>query len=102
MPAKTPDALLIVAEESDKTMGDALSSSIPAPEKPYNPKVISSLTKALTALSKLMGEAVEFESYEGPQEQMPPDVARLLSMASEAAEDYGQPLPVALDSIRGS
>jgi len=44
---------------------------------------------------------LEPESYTEPAARLDPDVVRFLAMYAAAAEDYGQPLPVALDMIRG-
>lgn len=99
--SKLPPELLIVVEDADQSLGENLSSSIPTPDKPFNAKVISSLAQALTGLTKLMGGAAEFEAYSAPVETVPPDLARFLVMASKAAEDYGQPFPVALEDIQG-
>lgn len=96
-----PADLLVVVGEGDRALGEGLASSIPVPEKPYNPKVVTSLADALSAASKLMGEEAEFEAYTEAVDEIGPDMARILTMVSEAAADYGEPLPVALEEITG-
>jgi hypothetical protein len=48
-----------------------------------------------------MGLDLTPETYSGPVEAMDADVARFLAMMSAAASDYGKPLPVDLEDIKG-
>lgn len=91
-PKSMPPEMMEVAEEADTVFEDVL----PRPEKPYNPKTVTSLAKAVVDLAtKMFGmKDMKSESYSGPVESLDPRLAQLLMMVSEAAKDYGNPLPV--------
>jgi hypothetical protein len=55
----------------------------------------------VAAVAKLMGLDLGEGSFTGPQEALDQDLIRFLAMMSEAAEQYGSPLPVALADIKG-
>ena len=96
-----PDELMERADEQDALVDEQVSAIIPPAETPYNVKVLDALASAISDISKMMGIEVEVESYGEPTTTLDPDVARFLFMIDQAARDYGQPLPVALDEIRG-
>lgn len=98
---KLPTELKSTAEEADTAMGEGIAALIPAPEKPYNPKVVTALAQATANVAKLLGLDVKAESYSGPVAELDPDLARFLAMLEKAAADYGQPFPTTLDSIKG-
>ena len=91
-PKSMPPEMMEVAEEADTVFEDVL----PRPEKPYNPKTVTSLAKAVTDVAtKLFGmRDLKSESYPGPVESLDPRLAQMLMMIAEAAKDYGNPLPV--------
>ena len=86
-PAPLPEDLEALAADENAVVGEALFQVVPVPERPYNPKVVTSLGQAVAAVAKLMG--------------LDQDLIRFLAMMSEAAEQYGAPLPVALADIKG-
>lgn len=98
---KMPTELAQAAEESDASMGEGLIALIPTPEKPYNPKVVTALNQAVAAAAKLLGLDIMVENYLKPVAELDPDLVRFLAMLSKAAEDYGQPMPVKLEEIKG-
>ena len=100
-PEDMPRDLIEAAEDTDDAIGAEIAELIPPPASPYNVKVLNALAKAIAAVGKVMGLDLEPESYTEPAARLDPDVVRFLAMYSAAAEDYGQPLPVALDMIRG-
>lgn len=97
---KMPDDLRAAAEEADAEIEGALVSLIPAPERPYNPKTVTSLANAIAAVGKVMGIELKPDPYTAPVPELEPEVVRFLAMVDAAAKDYGQPLPVSLDAIR--
>lgn len=97
MPAELAD----LAEAQDDLIAAEAADLIPPPSSPFNAKVLTSLSKALAAVAKVMGLDLTPESYSEPEARLAPEVARFLMMMAAAAEDYGQPLPVALDAIKG-
>lgn len=106
MPMYTPSSdiprdLVEAAEDVDDTIGAELEAIIPPPSSPYNAKTLTALAKALASLGKVMGIDIEAETYSEPSTRLDPDMVRFLAMFEQAAEDYGQPLPVALDQIKG-
>ena len=96
-----PEDLRMAAEASDAEIEGALSGLIPAPDKPYSPKVLGALAKAITEVAKLMQIDLKPEPYTQPAEALEPEVVRFLAMVDAASKDYGAPLPVALEDIRG-
>lgn len=97
-----PADLMNAAGKADEAVGAELSALVPAPEKPYSPKVVQALATAVAKLLSQVGiEGVEVEAYTAPVPQLDPDDVRFLAMLAQMAADYGQPLPVSLDSIRG-
>ena len=106
MPMYTPTAdiprdLREASEDVDDAIGAELMDLIPAPDSPYNVKALDALAKALSSMGKVMGIDIEAESYSEPMARLDPDMVRFLAMFAQAAEDYGQPFPVALDMIKG-
>ena len=100
-PAPLPEDLEALAADENAVVGEALFQVVPVPERPYNPKVVTSLGEAVAAVAKLMGLDLGEGSFTGPQEALDQDLIRFLAMMSEAAEQYGAPLPVALADIKG-
>lgn len=96
-----PQDLRMAAEASDAEVESALAGLIPAPDKPYSPKVVTSLAQAIAAVAKVMGLDLKPEPYTGPVVELEPEVVRFLAMVDAAAKDYGSPLPVALDAVKG-
>lgn len=97
MPAEMAD----LASAQDDLIADEAADLIPPPSSPFNAKVLTALSKALASVGKAMGLDLTPESYSEPEARLAPEVARFLMMMAAAAEDYGQPLPVALDAIKG-
>ena len=97
MPAEMAD----LAAAQDNLIADEAADLIPPPSSPFNAKVLTALSKALASVGKAMGLDLTPESYSEPEVRLAPEVARILMMMAAAAEDYGQPLPVALDAIKG-
>jgi hypothetical protein len=96
-----PQDLRDAADASDAEVEATLAGLIPPPEKPYNPKVVTALANAVSAVAKVMGVRLTPESYTGPVEELDPTLVRFLAMADAAAKDYGSPLPVALENVKG-
>jgi len=96
-PKGMPPEMMEVAEESDMVFEGA----IPQPEKPFSPKTAENLAKALVGVAKVFGlPPMELAPYSGPVTELAPEVVQTLMMVSEAAKDYGSPLPVSLDQIK--
>ena len=49
----------------------------------------------------MMGLDLGAGEYDGPTEAMDPEMVRFLAMIGAAADEYGKPLPVALEDIKG-
>ena len=96
-----PLELMEVADERDAMIDDQVEAIIPPAEQPFNVKVLSALADAIATIASMMGMDVEVESYQEPTTRLDPDVARFLFMMDKAAKDYGKPLPIALDAIKG-
>jgi len=96
-----PAELFDLAAEQDDLIAAEAADLIPPPTSPYNAKVLTALSKALAAVGRVMGLDLTPETYKEAEAQLAPEVARFLMMMAAAAEDYGQPLPVALDAIKG-
>jgi hypothetical protein len=71
------------------------------PDKPYSPKVVTALAQAIAAAAKVMGLDLKPAPYKEPVMELEPEVVRFLAMMDAAAKDYGSPLPVSLDAIKG-
>jgi len=100
MDGLSPD-LKDAASASDDMTGSAVADLIPRPQRPYSPKVMTALAKAISAVMAQMGVEMTPEPYSGVLEQFEPDEARFLAMIEAAAADYGSPLPIALKDIKG-
>lgn len=96
-----PDDLRMAAEASDAEVEDTLAGLIPPPEKPYSPKVVTALAKAIAAAAKVMGLDLAPEPYSEPVMELDPEVVRFLAMMDAASKDYGSPFPVPLDQVKG-
>ncbi len=96
-----PAEMRELTDAQDDIISAEAMELIPPPTSPYNAKVLSALSKALAAVGKLMGLDLRAEKYSEPEARLEPEVGRFLMMMGAAAEDYGQPLPVALDAIKG-
>jgi len=95
-----PDEIREPAEKADEMIGAEVASLIPRPARPYAPKAVAALASALAGLSEIFG--MEMEMGEVGAEavaEMPADMARSLGMVVQAATDYGNPPPVALEEI---
>lgn len=96
-----PDDLRMAAEASDSELEMSLAGLIPTPDKPYSPKVVTALAKAIAAAAKIMGLDLKPEPYNEPVMELEPDMVRFLAMMDAAAKDYGSPLPVSLEMVKG-
>lgn len=96
-----PDDLRKAAEASDAEVEMNLAGLIPVPDKPYSPKVVTALAQAIAAAAKVMGLDLKPAPYKEPVMELEPEVVRFLAMMDAAAKDYGSPLPVSLDAIKG-
>tara|TARA_R100001510_G_C7580020_1_gene153361 strand:+ start:167 stop:634 length:468 start_codon:yes stop_codon:yes gene_type:complete len=96
-----PESLRKETDRTDERIGMEVRDLIPAPDSPYNVKTLNQLAKAVVGVARLMGVEVEAEEYNEPEARIDGDLARFLAMIATAAEDYGQPLPVALEDIKG-
>lgn len=96
-----PSDLAGAAGQADDLTGSAVADLIPRPQRPYSPKVMTSLAKAIAAVMDKMGVEMTPQPYSGPVSEFNPDEARFLAMIEAAAADYGAPLPVALSDIKG-
>jgi hypothetical protein len=101
VPMDMPPDLAAAATASDDMIGGELGALIPPPEKPYNPRVMTSLANAIAEVMSAMGVEMTPEPYTGPVEQFGEDEARFLTMIEAAAADYGQPLPVGVAELKG-
>jgi hypothetical protein len=99
--ANLPPDLAAAAGAADAAVGDVVAGLIPKPERPYSPRVATSLAAAIAAVMAAMGVEMTPQPYTGPVEEFGPDEARFLAMLEAAAVDYGKPLPVALADIKG-
>ena len=100
-PSDMPRELRDLADRQDEMIGEEVSDLIKPPDSPYNVKSLNQLAKAVEAVARVMGIQVEAEEYNEPQARLDSDLSRFLMMIATAAEDYGQPLPVSLEEIRG-
>jgi hypothetical protein len=96
-----PADLEAAAMAADTAVGDTIASLIPRPERPYSPRVATSLAKAIAKVMAALGVEMTAEEYTGPVEEFSPDEARFLAMLEAAAADYGKPLPIKLADIKG-
>jgi len=96
-----PPEFAALAEQEDAVVGETLTAVVPPPEKPYNKKVMTALATAIAEVASLMGLDLGAGEYVGSVEAMDPEMVRFLAMISAAADEYGQPLPVALEDIKG-
>lgn len=101
VPTDMPPDLAAAATASDDMIGGELGALIPPPEKPYNPRVMTSLAKAIAEVMSAMGVEMTPEPYTAPVAQFGEDEARFLTMIEAAAADYGQPLPVGVAELKG-
>ncbi len=96
-----PDDFEELAGQEDEIIGETLMVVVPPPDKPYNKKVMTALAVAIAEVAGLMGLDLGAGDYEGPTDVMDPEMIRFLAMIGAAADEYGSPLPVALEEIRG-
>jgi len=94
-----PADLLAAAEESDAMIEGELAGMMKPFDRPISPKVMNALAKAIAAGAATMGFEVIPDRYTEPVSELEPSVVRMLGMLAAAAEDYGKPLPVAIDAI---
>ena len=90
-PADIPADLAAVAMDADAVIEDELAGLIPAPDSPYNARVLTALAKAISDAAKVMGLDLEPITYSEPEVRLEPEVVRMLAMLAAAADDYGQP-----------
>ena len=95
-----PDEIRKPAEEADEMIGAEVVSLIPRPQRPYAPKAVAALASALAGLGEMFGMVMApAEVGAEAVKEMPADIARNLGMVVQAASDYGNPPPVALEEI---
>ena len=100
MPITVPEELAAIGAERDALMADAAEAIIPPAESPYNVKALEALAAALKKIAGLLDVELEIEAYTEPSTTLDPQVQQFLLMIDAAAEDYGQPLPVDLESLK--
>ena len=101
MPITIPEELEDIGAERDALMADAAEAIIPAAETAYNVKAMEALSASLKAIADLLGVELVIEAYTEPSTTLDPQVQQFLLMISQAADDYGQPLPIALEELKG-
>ena len=95
-----PEEIRKPAAEDDEMIGAEVVALIPRPQRPYRPKVVAALASALSALSDTFGMEMEMgEIGAEAVAELPADIARSIGMVVQAATDYGNPPPVALEEI---
>ena len=99
-PAIPPQFEELAASEAD-IVGESLAVVVPVPEKPYKAAVMTGLGRAISQVAKLLGLDLGEGEYTEDVDAMDPEMVRFLAVLSQAAEEYGAPLPVALEDIRG-
>jgi len=99
--APLPPEFEELAGEEDEIIGETLMVVVPPPDKPYSKKVLTALAMAIADVAGMMGLDLGAGEYDGPTEAMDPEMVRFLAMIGAAAEEYGKPLPVALEQIKG-
>lgn len=90
-----------LAASEDDIVGESLAVVVPVPDKPYKASVMSGLARAVTQVATLLGLDLGEGEYEEDVDVMDPEMIRFLAVLSQAAEEYGSPLPVKLEDIRG-
>lgn len=99
---KLPSELSAAARGGDEMVGMEIAAKVPKPDRPYSPKVVKALAETLKAVLEAIGiEGVEVEDYAGPVAELEPDDVRFLAMVAAMAQDYGKPIPVELQDIKG-
>lgn len=100
-PPAIPPQFEELAASEDDIVGESLAFVVPVPEKPYKAAVMTGLGRAIAQVAKLLGLELGEGEYTEDVDAMDPNMVRFLAMLSQAAEEYGAPLPVALEDIRG-
>jgi len=101
---KLPAELSAAARGGDEMVGMEIAAKVPKPDRPYSPKVVKALAETLKSVLEAIGiEGVEVEDYAGagPVAELEPDDVRFLAMVAAMAQDYGKPIPVELQDIKG-
>jgi len=96
-----PEELAMETDAMDEAVGEEIASMTPKPERPYSAKVMTALGTAISAVLGVMGVDAEAEAYTEPVPELDPEEVRFLAMLTAAAADYGKPLPVTPDKIKG-
>ena len=99
-PSLPPEFEELAAGEDD-IIGESLAVVVPVPEKPYTAQVVTALGRAIVQAAQLLGLDLGEGEYTEPEEALDPEMVRFLAVLSSAAEEYGAPLPVSLEDIRG-
>jgi hypothetical protein len=99
--APLPPEFEELAGQEDEIIGETLMVVVPPPDKPYSKKVLTGLAMAIAEVAGMMGLDLGAGEYDGPTEAMDPEMVRFLAMIGAAADEYGKPLPVALEDIKG-
>lgn len=99
--APLPPEFEELAGQEDEIIGETLMVVVPPPDKPYSKKVLTGLAMAIAEVAGMMGLDLGAGEYDGPTEAMDPKMVRFLAMIGAAADEYGKPLPVALEDIKG-
>lgn len=90
-----------LAESEADIVGETLAVVVPVPEKPYSAAVMTGLGRAIVQVAKLLGLELGEGEYTEDVGAMDPEMVRFLAVLSQAAEEYGAPLPVTLEQIKG-
>lgn len=99
--APLPPEFEELAGQEDEIIGETLMVVVPPPDKPYSKRVLTGLAMAIAEVAGMMGLDLGAGEYDGPTEAMDPEMVRFLAMIGAAADEYGKPLPVALEDIKG-
>jgi len=99
-PSLPPQFEELAVDEND-IVGETLAVVVPVPDRPYSPAVMTGLGRAIVQVAELLGLDLGEGEYTEAVEAMDPEMVRFLAVLSEAAKEYGSPLPVALEEIKG-
>jgi len=90
-----------LATSEDEIIGESMAVVVPVPEKPYKAQVVTALGRAIVQAAQLLGLDLGEGEYTEDVPALDPEMVRFLAVLSSAAEEYGAPLPVALEDIKG-
>lgn len=99
-PALPPQFEELATDEND-IVGESLAVVVPVPEKPYKAGVVTALGRAISQVAQMLGLDLGDGEYSEDVDAMDPEMVRFLAVLGQAAEEFGSPLPVALEDIKG-